>query len=277
MLGDKIPENDEHWELLITLLEIMSVIFAPAINSEATFFLQHQIADHFELFKELFPDARVIPKQHFLTHYPRCIRLVGPLVNFWAMRFEAKHNFFRRLAHIVCNFKNFCKTMALRHQMAQCYRFYSQQHIDSKSLEVGKGSMTVLAKIKEGVIISGLLNSYGVYEDIYMAHWVKYHGIVYRPTMGLVVSVDTESENSEFGRILYVFVQEKTVHFIFEVWHTMHLDRHLFAYCVEKVEPQMLRATTPKSLLDYQPVQFRHSYLEGNNKYYVVMKHKPWY
>ena len=55
MLADKIPEDDMHWELLISLCEITAVVFAPAITNEVTFFLQYQIADHLELFKELFP------------------------------------------------------------------------------------------------------------------------------------------------------------------------------------------------------------------------------
>ena len=31
MIGDLIPENNKHWELILSLLQIISIIFAPAI------------------------------------------------------------------------------------------------------------------------------------------------------------------------------------------------------------------------------------------------------
>ena len=49
----------------------------------------------------------------------------GPLVRFWCMRFEGKHNMFKDLAHRVKNFKNIPKTMAFRHQELVCYYFNS--------------------------------------------------------------------------------------------------------------------------------------------------------
>ena len=45
----------------------------------------------------------------------------GPLVRFWCMRFEGKHNYFKDLAHRLKCFKNISKTMAYRHQELVCY------------------------------------------------------------------------------------------------------------------------------------------------------------
>ena len=45
----------------------------------------------------------------------------GPLVRQWCMRFEAKHHYFKKLAHGMTNFKNLSKTLAVRHQRLQCY------------------------------------------------------------------------------------------------------------------------------------------------------------
>jgi len=54
---------------------------------------------------------------HFLFLYNRC----GPLVRYWCMRFEGKHNYFKDLAHRVKCFKNIAKTLATRHQHLMCY------------------------------------------------------------------------------------------------------------------------------------------------------------
>jgi hypothetical protein len=45
----------------------------------------------------------------------------GPLVRNWAMRFEAKHSYFKNVAGIVNNFKNIDLSLARRHQALQAY------------------------------------------------------------------------------------------------------------------------------------------------------------
>ncbi len=106
MVGDLIPEGEKHWELILSLLSCMELIFSPALTEEAVIFLQHLIEEHHSLFLELYPDRHLKPKHHFMLHYPGAIRKLGPLVRFWAMRFEAKHGFFKMLSHITCNFRN---------------------------------------------------------------------------------------------------------------------------------------------------------------------------
>lgn len=57
------------------------------------------------------------------------------------MRFEAKHSYFKTLAHRVRNFKNIPKTLAIRHQQLMCY--YLQNTHSSplgKSIKTGKGN-----------------------------------------------------------------------------------------------------------------------------------------
>ena len=77
-----------------------------------------------------------------------------------------------------------------------------------------------------GDIISEL-RGYGLYEDIFMATCVKYIGITYRPGLGLVVDVDTDSENPLFGKIQQIFVLKRVAHFIVVLWNTIYFDRHL--------------------------------------------------
>lgn len=64
----------------------------------------------------------------------------GPLIRHWTMRFEAKHNYFKKLASRLGNFININYSLAMRHQQLQCY-----QHLESDSLgnevELGPGEM----------------------------------------------------------------------------------------------------------------------------------------
>jgi len=275
IIGDKVPCEDSHWELLLSPLDIMSIVFASAITEGSTYYLQSLITNHLQMFVQLFPNHRLRPKQHFLTHYPRCIRLVGPLIRFWCMRFEAKHNFFRRLSHIVCNFRNVCKTMATRHQLMQCYNFYTQKSIDSQSVQVGPGSVIFLADVDHGQAIASLLGK-GVLEDIFLAKWVRIHGVLYRSEMFLVLAVNSEG-CPIFCQIKHVFVIAGIPYFAVEQWQSDHFDRHYYAYCINKAEPAQMLVLCTQALLDYYPLHAKKSYDANNSNTYLVMRHKPWY
>jgi len=57
----------------------MSIIFSPKITISLIYYLQELISEHLKLFKTIFP-RNIIPKQHFLLHYPRIMRLI-PVVH----------------------------------------------------------------------------------------------------------------------------------------------------------------------------------------------------
>ncbi len=49
MAGDLIPEGEKHWELILSLLSCMELIFSQALTEEAVIFLQHLIEEHHSL------------------------------------------------------------------------------------------------------------------------------------------------------------------------------------------------------------------------------------
>lgn len=64
-------------------------------TEETVSYLDFKISHHKQQFQIVFPDVTMIPKYHFLEHYPELIRCFGPLVALWTMRFEGKHSFFQ--------------------------------------------------------------------------------------------------------------------------------------------------------------------------------------
>ena len=115
IFGDVVPEGDTHWHLLLLLLHIVNIVFSPCVTEGMTVFLKHLIEEHHRLFTILYPESTLIPKHHFMIHYPECIRQIGPLVHVWSMRYEAKHKFFKSS---IKNFKNITKSLAKKHQIA---------------------------------------------------------------------------------------------------------------------------------------------------------------
>lgn len=93
MIGSFVPENNQSWELLMMLKDIVEISLAPVISTDMVAFLTMQIKTHKYIFLEVFPNNRLKMKHHFIEHYPQQMLEFGPLVLLWCMRFEAKHSF----------------------------------------------------------------------------------------------------------------------------------------------------------------------------------------
>lgn len=94
---DKINnENFYYLENFIQLLEIISILCSPKILMQLLTYLKSLIPLYLETYANIFKSTsgdqfKFTPEQHLLVHYPRFIKIFVPLINFWTMRFEAKH------------------------------------------------------------------------------------------------------------------------------------------------------------------------------------------
>ena len=92
----------------------------------------------------------------------------GPLVRHWTMRYEAKHSYFKRLAQSMGNFVNAPYSLAMRHQLYQCYLNLNTSVLpgfaDGQNLETGPGMLhsfpNVLLLLFVGEVISDELLSF---------------------------------------------------------------------------------------------------------------------
>lgn len=60
----------------------------PSHTDQSIGHLDSLIAEHRNRLGIAFPQQRLIPKRHFVEHYPQLIKAFGPVVSFWTMRFE---------------------------------------------------------------------------------------------------------------------------------------------------------------------------------------------
>lgn len=97
IIGERIPVDDQAWQLLMTLKDIVELSVANVHSPKSLAYLDQKISVHRHRFQELFPHLNLTPKHHFLEHYPALIKAFGPRVELWTMRFEAKHKFFKLL------------------------------------------------------------------------------------------------------------------------------------------------------------------------------------
>lgn len=164
IFGDVVSEEDEHWNLLLLLLDIVKIIFSPSITEGVTVYLRYLIEEHHKLFKELYPTHNLIPKHHLMIHYPGVIQTIGPLIHVWTMRYEAKHTFFKSS---IKNFKNVTKSLALKHQLAVAYHWES---INVKGIESGP------VKSKKNVIWIMMNWSVNIFKLISLKLYIVLHG-----------------------------------------------------------------------------------------------------
>lgn len=103
------------WIAVETLLKSMQIIYSYKICEDDIRNLSSYIENHYITILNIF-DVKLLPKHHNVLHYPNAISKMGPLMNSWMMRFEAKHQFFTTAARETNNFINIAKTLAEKHQ-----------------------------------------------------------------------------------------------------------------------------------------------------------------
>ncbi|XP_065668051.1 uncharacterized protein LOC136088289 [Hydra vulgaris] len=85
LLGDVVETDNQYFHLIHLLMEICGIIFAPKLTVHLITYLTEMISVHHNLFTEIFSGHTVIPKQHFLIHYPTKMLQLGPSPSYWCM------------------------------------------------------------------------------------------------------------------------------------------------------------------------------------------------
>lgn len=106
LIGRCISESEKTWSLVLELKDIVELLSSSTFTTETLCYLQAKISDHRQLLLEIFPGTKLRPKHHYLEHYPVLIKKFGPLIEFWTIRFEAKHSLFKKVVLDAGNFKN---------------------------------------------------------------------------------------------------------------------------------------------------------------------------
>jgi hypothetical protein len=113
-------ELSDYWQLHLLAREICKIVFALVIQKDWLLDLQCYISMHHSLLAKYYKHM-FTPKIHFLVHYPRLMELCGPLKHLWCMRFEARHQYYKKVAKFGNNYKNIASTLSERHQFKVCH------------------------------------------------------------------------------------------------------------------------------------------------------------
>ena len=89
MLGDKIPIENDTWELLLKFVNLVESVCAYSFSDSDLSYLDFKIEAFNSHFCKNFPSISVKPKRHYIIHIPKMIRDYGPVIHTWTIRFEA--------------------------------------------------------------------------------------------------------------------------------------------------------------------------------------------
>ena len=249
MIGDKVPEDDEHWNLFLTLLECIELIFAPAITNGLISLLETLIEEHHEEFKRLYPTFSLLPKHHFLLHYPDFMRRYGPLCRYWCMRFEAKHRFGKEVASVVRNFKNICKTIMHRSQLRIANCLFNNTLF--RPIVVMGNSDTVSLSFMEVAVSSFLRDKFNLtlFDEIEVASSCRLGH--YDVKEGCILCIEVFNGLPVFGKVTYIVRINTTIYIILKALRTDSFYRHFFSFQIEQKND--LLAMDATTLKDYHP------------------------
>ena len=134
LLSNSVAKSSAYYTFLIQIIEISQIGFSPVISRGTVTALEGQIEQHLKLFKQLFPDKNITPKQHYGINILSHIISLGPPTRASRFSFESAHNYFKELAQKQ-KFKNLPVSLAKCHQKLECYNFINNQLTpDSHSL-----------------------------------------------------------------------------------------------------------------------------------------------
>lgn len=178
------------------------------------------------------------------------------------MRFEGKHNFFKRS---VKNFKNITKTLAKQHQRQLAYHW---DHFNFQRFEFGPVKKVIIDSLKGVDLLSDLFNV-NANSEVSTTNWIKYYGTEYLIVM--FVWIKTQMETPIFRKITNKIINDEAFFLTCSV-DTFYFDDHFNAYCVED-RPDSFSVFSVKELLYYRPYDKQLSNKMDEKEYIVPHCH----
>ena len=204
VVGDSINFSDSHWELYTLLNDITEICSASIVSLETIAQLKENVSEYLRLFKELFPEQPFTPKLNYHVHFAKVILLLGPLINLWAMRFEAKRQYFKDLKKIL-NFKNICLSLSNHHQ--------KKAAMNRSAVSIFKGNEygpvqhpkgEQLSRIKDRISSTLALDPNSI-NNVESFKWIKLHGTKYIEDKCYLAIQFDDVDHPVFGQLSGIF------------------------------------------------------------------------
>lgn len=263
VLTDKL---ERMWDVILLLLQIMSIIFSERITNEMIVHLEDLRTKHHTMFRQNFNNQNLIPKQHFMIYYPRVIRLMGPLTELWCMRFEGKHAILKDMAHKFKNFKNNAKILAF---ILQKRTIFDNDHLFEINYKKGPQKQIVFSNYLFKDLIKTNIDDFANDQIITIFNWVEigFHKIC------MIICSAVIDNLPQFEKIVEIIMLSDCPFFITEKCITLEMVKKLHAFKVQVNKDSDLNIIDVKTLIYPEPFDL-HQSTTISNFFYMVPKYK---
>ena len=272
LVGDLIPESDNHWLAFLVLLKICAISLSPTCTPDTVAYLRVLIEEKLCLFKQLYSDEKFIPKQHYLVHYPSQIENLGPLINSWTMRHESKLSFVKCVS-IRSNYKNVAKTVAKKHQFWVCYQMHRNRNFLRPSIEVSPKFSTVQLVTEADNVRQELLRLCpGLDHMCFVQHpsWVNLQNSHFCKGVFILLSFDIV--RPQFGKIFDIITCNEIVLLCVQVFYGSMFCAHYNSYVIKS--NGNVSVVPVHALVDHRPLRARESFVASDRTLYLSL---PYY
>ncbi|XP_065892573.1 uncharacterized protein [Dysidea avara] len=248
MIGELVPECDEERECFLLLLEILQICVSSVFSADLVEYLAFLIEMYLSSFCECYPHKNILPKQHYLTHFPSQILKLGPLTTSWCMRMEAKNSYFERIAQ-QGNFKNIALSVARHHQKLMCALLHDNDFFDkamNKSIAHCESSFSAEPNWTKEPLENFLVAHNLQQTTVTRVDWIRMQGNKY--CVDDVIWVGFEDELPKFGKIYGIILMMSHMFFTLNLYITKGTDHHHNSFLVQKSAKCILKQVTEDSV-----------------------------
>ena len=258
LIADLVSSDSRHRSLLLLLRNIIDRVMAPSISTSGVSYLRNLVADHNELYLEISGEL-LKPKFHHLLHYPDFILDMGPVVQYSAMRPEAKHREIKHITNNNCNMINISKSVAEKMQLAALSHVGIPSYGDEFYFDP---EYTV--EYSESGLIAG---DYSFQEDESVSVGSKawFNDVEYRVgDVMLLRWVDLPV----FGKVLTILQQNSRWFFQLQLLNTKYFDSHMHAYVAD--EDDTIEYANVIDLAHYKPLYYNSCMPKSEGSYVII-------
>jgi hypothetical protein len=228
--GEKFV-NDKYYKHFMLLIEIFQMLTGDSFEEIILKKLEDKIESYLNNWKMLYPEVKLTAKLHNLVHYPRCIRMFGPPLDYWTMRFDSKHQYLKRVHKAIHNHINLLKSLADRHQFLQlshlmCTKYFPEEW-DCGTIQI------VNSDILDYISLNIKTDKFSCY------NYLTYNSVKYTVNDTVVIKKTNSTQLNkglpEFGKICTI-VKETSSNLIYFILEPVICKDYLNHYSGYKVE-----------------------------------------
>lgn len=203
-----------------------------------------------------------------MIHYAESIIQVGNLIDFATIRFEAKHSFFKTVAHTIHNNINLILSVARKHQIKSCLNCLTNDFLNNEIeiLDAHETNYNTILGDELKLIIKEKFQETSEQLNNFNQNVIfSFYGQIIKKDMCLIINKNDNTQ--EIVKVANIFEIGSKIYLYCNELECLKYDEHYCAYQVCQ-SSRILLATTCQ-IYHYKPFSILYNLEKNNENLYV--------